>query len=667
MASVPQNGSDNYHLVVACVVDHPKAMALLRTARNRALDIGGKWRAVFIETPEHAARAEEGVPQRMQRLLALAVQMGGEIGHIRADTIEKGVLSLLEDEKDHLTMLVTGDGQAERKLPRWQASAWDRAINAVRKRQIVVEIVPLSEPNYRQTFRDRLRWVQLHYVIYALLVVGLALLGASLLEHFLPPALFRVNNQNVGLLFMIACAFAAGRFGLLPGLVASGASFFIVNYYFTVPYRSFKFNNLTDTLNIMLFLSAALLISLFTSQTRGYAEKAAKRELNTQALFTLYRLAANASSRQQALEELQQKLTRMLQMDVTFFLPPPLNPSGIAPAFSGEIPMNETDKLALALCWKEMKTTGLASPFYSQAAWRFEPMIAPGGEIGVLGVRQLRKGQIDAWFGRLLTAIADQTATVLEHIELERSMEATRIREEREKLRSMLLSSVSHDLKTPLASIIGALSIFRSQGKRLSPEKQDTLIETALEESERLDSFITNILDMTHLESGKIEFKQDWGDMNAVVQHVTRRLEHRLRMHKLLIHPAPKGVEVYMDVMMIEQVLQNVLDNACKYTPAGTLIEIHCNANEDKAYTCEIRDHGAGLPTEKLDRVFDKYARLQKRDSQVAGTGLGLAICKAMMEAQGSSITAANHPEGGAIFILNLAKWRKSDTTKYVA
>jgi two-component system sensor histidine kinase KdpD len=667
MALTPQNDSENYHLVVACVVDHPKAMALLRTARNRALDIGGRWRAVFIETPDHTARAEEGVQQRMLRLLTLAAQMGGETMHLHADSVEKGVLRVLEEEKERLTLLVTGDGQSERRLPRRQASSWDRAINAARKRHVVVEIVPLSEPNYRQTLRERLRWVQLHHVIYALMAVGLALLGAASLEHFLPPALFRVNNQNVGLLFMIACAFTAGRFGLLPGLVASGASFFIVNYYFTVPYRSFKFNNLTDTLNMMLFLSAALLISLFTSQTRGYAEKAAKRELNTQALFTLYRLAANASSRKQALEELQQKLTRMLLMDVAFFLPPALNPGAIMPAYPEEIALSEADQHALALCWKEMKTAGLASPFYPQAAWRFEPMIAPGGEIGVLGVRQQRKGQIDAWFGRLLTAIADQTATVLEHIELERSMEATRIREEREKLRSMLLSSVSHDLKTPLASIIGALNIYRSQGKKLSPEKQETLIETALEESERLDSFITNILDMTHLESGKIEFKQDWGDMHSVVQHVTRRLEHRLRQHRLHMHPSPKGIEVLMDIMMTEQVLQNVLDNACKYTPVGTTIEIHCSANEGSGYICEIRDHGGGLPTEKLDRVFDKYARLQKKDSQIAGTGLGLAICKAMMEAQGGSITAANHPEGGAVFTLQLPKWRKSDTTNYVA
>ncbi len=667
MTSASQKKPQDYQLIIACLVDHPKAMTLLRTARTRALGMGSRWRAVFIETPEYGLRSEDGTLQRMRRLLTLAAEMGGEIAHIPADSVEKGIARVLSEEREHLSLIVTSDGVTEGWLPSQQASSWDRALRLARKQRVAIEIVPLSEPHYRKTVRERFRWVRLSHLIYALITVGVALLGATELEINLPPALFRINNQNVGLLFMIACAFVAGRFGLLPGLVASVASLLIVNYDFTVPYYSLKFNNLTDMLNMSLFLAAAVLISLFTSQTRGYAEKAAKRELNTQALFTLYRLAANASSRKQALEELQEKLTRMLMMDVAFFLPPMLNPGAITPAYPEDTVLSESDKQALNICWKEMKTAGLFSPFYPQAAWRFEPMIAPGGEIGVLGVRPQRKGQIDTWFGRLLTAIADQTATVLEHIELERTMEATRIREEREKLRSMLLSSVSHDLKTPLASIIGALSIYRSQGKRLSLEKQETLIETALEESERLDSFITNILDMTHLESGKIEFKQDWGDMHAVIQHVIRRLEHRLRQHRLQLHPSVKNIEVLMDMMMVEQVLQNVLDNACKYTPPGTIIEIGCKVEEGNNFICEIHDHGAGLPPEKLDRVFDKYARLQKQDSQVAGTGLGLAICKAMMEAQGGSIAAANHPQGGAVFTLHLPKWRKGDTTKYVA
>ena len=663
-ATATPDKAESTYLVITCLVDHPKAVALLRTARIRAQELNARWRAVYIQTPDD--ERSDGTPGRMAQLMALAAQMGAEIVHMQEPSPVQAIEKLLKNEQGHIMLIVAADMQSMPEVPRKQASGWDKALHMLRKHNLSIEILPLSQPNYRQTLGERLRWLKVRHVLYAFVAVGIAFLAASELEMTLPPALFRINNQNVGLLFMIACAFVAGRFGLLPGLVASILSLLIVNYDFTVPYHSFKFNNLTDMLNMVLFLFASLLISLFTSQTRALAERAAKRELNTQALFTLYRVAANASSRAQAIEELQRKLMAMLMMDVAFFLPPALNPDAIIPICPEGLALDAKESAALVQCWKEIKTTGLSSPFYPESRWRFEPMIAPGGEVGVLGVKPLRKSQLDAWFGRLLTAIADQTGTALEHIELERSMEATRIREEREKLRSMLLSSVSHDLKTPLASIIGALSIYRSQGKKLALEKQEMLIETALQESERLDSFITNILDMTHLESGKIEFKREWGDMQGIIQHVARRLEHRLRQHKIVIHPAPKNVEIMMDIMMLEQVLQNVLDNACKYTPQGTLIEIN-SAIEGKDFVCSIRDHGTGLPNEKLEHVFDKYARLHKQDSQIAGTGLGLAICKAMMEAQGGSIVAANHPDGGAIFTLHMPKWREADTTKYVA
>ena len=274
-------------------------------------------------------------------------------------------------------------------------------------------------------------------------------------------------------------------------------------------------------------------------------------------------------------------------------------------------------------------------------------------------MRPLREKILDMWLSALLTNIADQMAILLEHLELEQSMEATRLRSEREKLRSMLLSSISHDLKTPLAGIIGALSVHRSVGERLTPDRRKELLDSALEEAQRLDSFITNILDMTRRESGKIDLRQEWQDIDTVIQSAAKRSQHRLRQRTLDIQGC-LGTEVYMDAMMIEQVLQNLIDNACKYTPDGTRIEICCTASQREGFRCRVRDFGPGIPEDKLSQVFDKYARLKKQDSQVAGTGLGLAICKAVMEMQSGWIVAANHPEGGAEFTFGLPHWRKT-------
>lgn len=654
------------NLVLAFVEDHPKAIVLLLTARKRALENGGKWRAVFVETPV-AGRHDDSRSERMLRLLTQAEQMGGETEHLEAANFERGMRAVLDREALRLSLVIIGSVEFTGRFSRWRMLPWMRAVRVAGQRA-QVEIVPLSGHAPQQNWLDRLhvRSLRPGYFASAVSAVAAAWLFAYMLQWVLPPALFRVNDQNVGLVFMIACAFTAGRYGLLPGLFASIVSFFAVNYYYTVPYQTLKLTSVTDILNMALFLSAALLVSLFTSQTRDYAEKTAKRELSTQVLFTLYRIASEAFSRQQALEKLQRKLERMLEVDVAFFLPPALNPDGIEASYPEGLRLSEADQRALNVCWSDMKTTGVASPYNPGATWRFEPMISAGGEIGVLGIRPRKRTTMDAWFGRLFTAIADQTATILEHIELERSMEATRIREEREKLRSMLLSSVSHDLKTPLAGIIGALSVHNSLGSRLSQEKRDELIESSLEEAQRLDSFITNILDMTRLESGNIRFKQEWRSVDAMIDNVSKRMQHRLRGRKLSVYPFPTEIEAYYDVVMTEQVLQNLIDNACKYTPDNSTIDIQCHVDPDVGFTCSVRDHGEGLPPDRIQHVFDKYARLHKKDAQIAGTGLGLAISKAVIEAQGGWIRAANHPEGGAVFTFCLPQWRNITGLKLV-
>jgi len=654
--------------VLAYIEDHPKAIMVLRAARARAQEKGYAWVAVYLETPAQATSADQSAHARMLRLLTLAQQMGGETLHFETQTIDEGMRRVLEAAKDRLCLCVVGSTEAEYHWRFWERRmpSWQRVVRLA-STYTPVETVPLSgQPFVRSLWRwPNLDSFRLRHLLYALLSVGVAFGCAVLLQWALPPALFRINSRNVALLFMIACAFSASRFGMIPGLLASVIGFFAANYYFIPPYRSLQISTITEALDMILFLAAAVLIALFTSQTRTLAERAKRREISTQALFMLYRIASDAFTHSQALGKLQRTLTHMLEMDVAFFLPPTLSPDRIEAAFPPDLSLSNGDTMALGTCWKEMKTTGLASPFNPGSAWRFEPMIAPGGEIGVLGVRPRKKHQLDPWYGRLLTSIADQTASVLEHIELERSMEATRIREEREKLRSMLLSSVSHDLKTPLAGIIGALSVHQSLGSRLPPARRADLLETALEEAHRLDSFITNILDMTKLESGSVEFHCEWHDMGSLISQVTKRLQHRLRKHPLTVHPVPAGIEVHMDVMMVEQVLQNLLDNACKYTPTGTPIDITCRLDE-RGYMVEVRDHGPGIPPDRLDKIFDKYARLQKEDAQIAGTGLGLAIARAVMEAQDGWISVANHKDGGAVFTCCLRQWRKTESAPLV-
>lgn len=643
--------------VIACIEDHPKAMALFHLARRRAQEKQCDWGVVFVETP--STIKEEAARERILRLLTLAEHMGGTTTQVEAGSVEKGLELLFEREKESLALIIIGSMANRKWLVR--TATWMRVVK-VASRYAQVEIVSLEGEKYHRSLTERfnLRAYKPMDVIWALVAVGVASGGAVLLQWLLPPALFRINDQNVALLYMIACAFVAGRYGLLPGLLASLVSFFTVNYFFTLPYFVLKLSTVTDMINMGLFLSAALLISVFTSQARAYAHKSAQRERSTQALFALYRTGSEAYSRDQALDTLQRRLEHMLEVNVAFFLPNLLQEKKIESAYPKGLELPESDQEALNHCWMEMKTTGRGSPFHPEAQWRFEPMISPVGEVGVLGVKPCGKTRLDPWFGQLLTAIADQTAAILQHIGLERSMEEARLREEREKLRAMLLSSVSHDFKTPLAGIVGALSVYRSLGNKLTPQKQGELIETAINEAQRLDNFITNILDMTRLESGNIHFRKEWHNVEAIIANVIRRMQPRCKNHKLVVHPCQGGIEVCLDLLMTEQVIQNIIDNACKYTSEGTRIEVTTRIDPENGFLCEIRDFGTGIPRDQLDLIFDKYTRLQKKDTQVAGTGLGLAIARAVMEEQGGWITAANHVDGGALFTLCLPQWRSS-------
>ena len=472
------------------------------------------------------------------------------------------------------------------------------------------------------------------------------------MEALLPHNIFHIEAIRVGPVFMVACAFTAGRFGFMPAVVASCLSFLALEYFYLPPYHSFTFHNLTEAFNGLLFLAATLLISLFTAEGRNDARKVARREAGTQALFDLYRTAAETLTREQALEQLQQRLERMLKADVAFFLPPPLQPERIEPACPPNLTLDERNSQALAACWRDMKTVNTAP-----AGWHFEPMASMGGPIGVMAVRPRADTPMEVWFARQIGAIADQTASVLERIELERSIGETRIREARDKLRGMLLSSVSHDFKTPLAAIIGGLGICRSLGEKLSADKRDQLIEAALEEAQRLDSFITNILDMTRLETGAVTVRQDWNTPKNIASNAVNRLRARLKDHPVTLAPFPE-VEIYADSVLSEQALRNLIDNACKYAPHGSPIDISCRVEEGKGVLIMLRDHGSGLPPDRLTHIFDKYARLEKKDSQVAGTGLGLAIAKAIMDAQGGWVAADNHPEGGAVFTLCFPAYR---------
>jgi two-component system, OmpR family, sensor histidine kinase KdpD len=255
---------------------------------------------------------------------------------------------------------------------------------------------------------------------------------------------------------------------------------------------------------------------------------------------------------------------------------------------------------------------------------------------------------------RLFDALTDQAALAIERINLAEDVERARLTAETERLRSALLTSISHDLRTPLASILGAATTLKSYRKTLDDAAQDELAGTIQEESERLNRFISNLLDMTRLESGAIAPRTEMVDIADVVGSALRRAGPVLADHRLEIDLESDLPMLKLDPVLFEQVLFNLLDNAAKYTPPDTAIRLRA-AHDGALARLTISDEGAGIAPGDLERIFDKFYRVQAGDRKRAGTGLGLAIARGFVEAMGGTITAGNRADhSGSVFTITL-------------
>ncbi len=295
---------------------------------------------------------------------------------------------------------------------------------------------------------------------------------------------------------------------------------------------------------------------------------------------------------------------------------------------------------------------GLGTATLPGASALYLPLIAPRGPVGVLGVRPADRHALDAPEQlHQLETFANQTALAIERARLAEEASDAQVRMETERLRNSLLSSVSHDLRTPLATITGAASAMLENGSRLDAQTRQELLESVREEAERLNRLVQNLLEMTRLESGALQLRKEWHPLEELIGAALGRLAKRLADRRVTTRVPPDLPLVAIDDVLIEQVLVNLLDNAIKYTPAGSPITIIATAT-DRAVTVEIADRGPGLPRGEEDRVFEKFYRGQPAGGR--GAGLGLAICQGIVKAHGGHIWAQNVPEGGVAFLFTL-------------
>jgi two-component system sensor histidine kinase KdpD len=387
---------------------------------------------------------------------------------------------------------------------------------------------------------------------------------------------------------------------------------------------------------------------------RIQADTAIGRVRTTESLYAFSRKLAGTATLDDVLWATAYQIALMLKVRVVLLMPE----DGILTVKAGYPPEDQLDKADLAAAnwaWGNDRAAGRGSDTLPGAKRLFLPMRTGRGLIGAIGIDNDKTGPLlTPDQRRLLDALVDQGALAIERVLLVEDMDSVKRTMESERLRSALLTSISHDLKTPLASVLGAASTMRDLAGNLTEAQKRDLLATVIDESERLNRFIANLLDMTKLESGAIVPNTARLDLSEIVGSALRRASKILSDHKVSLELAADLPMLELDAVLFEQVLFNLLDNAAKYAPSGTTISIWGIRDRDSV-SLQILDEGNGIPPSELESVFDKFYRVQKGDHVRPGTGLGLAISRGFVEAMHGTISAANRTDrSGAVLTIRL-------------
>jgi two-component system sensor histidine kinase KdpD len=476
-------------------------------------------------------------------------------------------------------------------------------------------------------------------------MVAVALAVGLGLQHFLAVS-------SISLAFLTAVLTSAIAYGLWPSLFACLASVLAYNFFFLPPLYSFTIADPENVVALFFFAVVALIASNLAARVRAQAVSARQRAKTTEDLYLFSRKLASVVTLDELLWATAHQIALMIQMRVVLLLPEG-DSIAVRAGYPPEDLLDEADLAAAKWCWQHNRPAGRDADTLPGTKRLFLPIRTGRGAVGVVGIDNDRPGPLlTPDQRRLLDALSDQAALAIERINLAEDLDRAKLAAETNRLRSALLTSLSHDLRTPLASILGSATSLDSYGARLDERAMKELTGTIRDEAERLNRFIANLLDMTRLESGAIAPLLGPVDLAELIGSALERAGKILAAHRVKLDIAADLPMLELDPVLFEQVLFNLLDNAAKYAPADSLIRIAARRDRDQV-RLTVSDEGSGIAPADLERIFDKFYRVHAQDRQRAGTGLGLAICRGFIEAMGGAIVAGNRTDRkGAVFTI---------------
>jgi len=637
-----QTWPTNERLLV-CVGPSPTSAKVIRTAKRMAAAMHAQWIAVHIETPE-IQEMDEHARRQLAMHMRLAEQLGAETVTLTGQDVVAELIDYAQSR--NVTKIVIGKTGQAKWYRVWRRSLVDRLI--ARSGDIDVYVIRGVE---EQTPAGKLATAPpIDYRAYG---QATAVMAAATAVAW---AFHRggLSDADLVMAFLLGVVYVAARFGRGPSIYASIAAVLLFNFLFTQPHYTFT---VTDTKYIFTFVvmfSIGVMISTLTSRIKEQAELSRRRERHTEALYRLSRRLAGTLGSHQLVAAAEEQLAEIFGGEVVIFLPD--DHQTLRPALRRGQGFAESPTEVAAALWvyERGRLAGAGTDTLPNAQALYLPLVGPEGTVGVLAIHRSQAERLSTPEQRqLLETFASQIALALERDRLAEEAQRVLAQAQAENLRSVLLSSVSHDLRTPLAAIAGASSSLLT-ATSMDDQTRRELLQMVYEEAERLSRLVENLLYMTRVESGHMTVHKQWQSLEEVVGTALARLSRQLIAHPVHVEIASDVPLLPFDGLLLEQVLMNLLDNAAKYAPEGTPIDLHAWIDEDEALV-QVADRGPGLTAEELEHVFEKFYRgAHTTATGSRGAGLGLAICSAIIQAHGGRIWAENRPGGGACFWFSL-------------
>ena len=632
---------------------------LVRAAKRLADSIDVEWHAVYVETPRQL-RLPQAERDRILGYLRLAEQLGGKTTVLSAANVAEELLAFAHSQ--NATRLIMG----KPTRTGWQRLLLGSVVDAISAHLRGLDLQLVGDPERGRLvgggFADQLARTKAYLGIdeskaassklrwpgyaWAIAICGVATALAWLLFS-------RFEATNLVMVYLIGVLIVAYRFGRGPAIVASVLSVALFDFLFIPPYYSFAVHDTQYLLTFAVMLLVGLSISSLTASIRLQARVAQHRQTRTEALYTMTRELSRASSLDEVVTIAVQHVARVFEAQGVVLIP---NAAGTitypqAPGIYGSY--HGADLGVARWVYANRVAAGLGTNTLQGADALYLPLAAAHKLVGVLAVLPSRRERLLIPEQRhLLETFAAQIAAAAERVQLAADAGKLARRAETESLRNSLLNAISHDLRTPLAVLVGASSSLVDEAGRLSDAARRELAATIHDEATRMTALVNNLLDMARLESGAVALARQWTPLEEIVGGVLVRLKDTLASHSVRVNLPPDLPLLNVDPVLLEQLFANLLENAARYTPAGTPIEISAQALPGRI-AVEVADRGPGIPAGEEARLFDKFYRLHREAAQ-SGVGLGLAICKAIVSAHGGTISAANRAGGGAVFRFEL-------------